>query len=268
MTRLRLFLGEGAKATATFRGALQADIDLNVRQGTQAAETGAELGASAHRWILAVLVLRRSASRVAIGWTIIRGISSPISAMAAAMHRLAGGDTAVEIVGAGRGDEIGAMAKAVEVFRQNAVERAPAASRTETAGTAGKHMEKQVHRPDQHGREEDRSGNDRRAGRELGSPQRDHGGDQSRGDASVRRPDRDAAKSAAAAAAQSLANAQTVASAAEVQLTAPRSMKSAARSISPTRCGPRGRRPWRRDPREELEALNEQYWAHRRRRRH
>jgi methyl-accepting chemotaxis protein len=52
------------------------------------------------------------------------GIARPVRAMTGAMQRLADGDTAVEIRGRGRRDEIGAMAATVEVFRQNAIERA------------------------------------------------------------------------------------------------------------------------------------------------
>jgi methyl-accepting chemotaxis protein len=117
-----VYTGDAAKAMGEFRTALQADIDLNVRQGTQAADTGAAIGASAHRWILAALGLAALLC-TGVGWTIVRGVSGPIGAMTAAMGRLAEGDTAIEIVGAGRGDEIGAMAKAVAVFKQNAVER-------------------------------------------------------------------------------------------------------------------------------------------------
>ncbi|MBT3906309.1 MAG: HAMP domain-containing protein, partial [Rhodospirillaceae bacterium] len=39
------------------------------------------------------------------------------------MSVLASGDTTVEIEGAERGDEIGSMAQAVQVFKDNAVER-------------------------------------------------------------------------------------------------------------------------------------------------
>jgi len=48
-------------------------------------------------------------------------ITRPIQRMTAAMKVLAGGDTAVVIPGAGRQDEIGAMAEAVGVFRDNLV---------------------------------------------------------------------------------------------------------------------------------------------------
>ncbi|MCJ2014530.1 methyl-accepting chemotaxis protein [Methylobacterium sp. J-076] len=48
-------------------------------------------------------------------------ISLPIARMTTAMRVLAAGDTGITVPGAGRGDEIGAMASAVEVFRDNLV---------------------------------------------------------------------------------------------------------------------------------------------------
>ncbi len=51
-----------------------------------------------------------------------RSIVTPIARMTGAMRRLAEGDVAVEIPGLGRRDEIGAMAKALEVFKRNAGE--------------------------------------------------------------------------------------------------------------------------------------------------
>ena len=59
-----------------------------------------------------------------IAWLVGRGIIRPVSGMTAAMSRLAAGETAVEIPSRDATDEIGAMAKAVEVFKQNAAERA------------------------------------------------------------------------------------------------------------------------------------------------
>jgi methyl-accepting chemotaxis protein len=50
-----------------------------------------------------------------------RRIATPMTAMTASMRRLADGDTAVAIIGTGRGDEIGAMAQAVQVFKDNAI---------------------------------------------------------------------------------------------------------------------------------------------------
>jgi methyl-accepting chemotaxis protein len=62
-----------------------------------------------------------------------RGLTRPIGALTLAMRRLADGDTSQAAPGTTRGDEIGEMARAVDVFRDNAIERhrLEAAARTE-----------------------------------------------------------------------------------------------------------------------------------------
>ena len=52
-----------------------------------------------------------------------RSVTGPLQRMTVAMNDLAGGNLAVEVPGVGRGDEIGEMAKAVEIFKSNAVAR-------------------------------------------------------------------------------------------------------------------------------------------------
>nr|WP_280987612.1 methyl-accepting chemotaxis protein [Jiella endophytica] len=54
---------------------------------------------------------------------IARSISTPINRMTAAMRRLASGDKSVEVPAVGRKDEIGEMAGAVQVFKEQAIER-------------------------------------------------------------------------------------------------------------------------------------------------
>jgi methyl-accepting chemotaxis protein len=56
------------------------------------------------------------------GLLLSRPIVRPIRRMTAAMEQLASGDVGVAVEGAGRADEIGAMAAAVEVFRQDRIE--------------------------------------------------------------------------------------------------------------------------------------------------
>ena len=53
--------------------------------------------------------------------TVIRRVVRPIRSMADAMRALAAGDKAIGVPGVERADEIGAMAQAVEVFRENAL---------------------------------------------------------------------------------------------------------------------------------------------------
>jgi len=63
-----------------------------------------------------------------------RLVVNPVTRMTAAMDRLAAGDVTAEIPGEERRDEIGRMAAAVAVFRDNAIERA----RLETAAEEGR----------------------------------------------------------------------------------------------------------------------------------
>jgi methyl-accepting chemotaxis protein len=51
-----------------------------------------------------------------------RSIVNPINAMTMAMRKIAQGDTATSIPALGRGDEVGAMAQSVKVFRDNMIE--------------------------------------------------------------------------------------------------------------------------------------------------
>lgn len=59
---------------------------------------------------------------IAVNWITAGQISRPILGMVSAMQRLAGGDRAIEVPGLGRGDEVGRMAEAVQVFKDNALE--------------------------------------------------------------------------------------------------------------------------------------------------
>ncbi|MEJ8473891.1 methyl-accepting chemotaxis protein [Roseibium algae] len=54
-------------------------------------------------------------------WFIARGISKPVMGITSVMNTLANNDLTVEVVGAERKDEVGQMAKAVQVFKDNAI---------------------------------------------------------------------------------------------------------------------------------------------------
>jgi methyl-accepting chemotaxis protein len=57
-----------------------------------------------------------------LAWLIGSGVAGPVVRMTGAMDKLAGGDTKAEIPAQGRTDEIGRMAKAVQVFKDNMIE--------------------------------------------------------------------------------------------------------------------------------------------------
>jgi len=103
-----------------FRAAVDADMTLNTDEGKRAAASSQAIYASALQLIGVALVL---AAAVAAGGAIvlIRGVSKPVLDMAGAMGRLAEGDLAIEVRGDTRGDEIGRLAKAMAVFKRNAL---------------------------------------------------------------------------------------------------------------------------------------------------
>lgn len=103
------------------RDAIEADLELNTKGGDAAAQQGADIYNSARFWILGASLLAVILS-ISVAFLIISGVSKPITAMTEAMKRLAGHDLKTAIVGVGRKDEIGAMAGAVQVFKDNMIE--------------------------------------------------------------------------------------------------------------------------------------------------
>ena len=139
-----ILFGGAAEALAPLRNAIMADRSFQATSGQQVAHEAEALGKSTHAWIIGLIGLSL-ATCVLMAVALIRGISSPIIGMTAAMQRLAGHDLSVEIPGAGRGDEIGGMSAAVRVFKESmaATETLTAESRaaTEAREVRATHLE-------------------------------------------------------------------------------------------------------------------------------
>ena len=73
--------------------------------------------------------------------SIARAILRPLAGMTGAMTRLAAGDNTVDIPASGDTDEIGDMARAVEVFKQNAIEAVRLAAEQDTKGVEHRRAE-------------------------------------------------------------------------------------------------------------------------------
>ncbi|NNU68119.1 HAMP domain-containing protein [Rhizobium sp. WYCCWR 11152] len=96
---------------------------------------GDALSASVNERIVFCLVLIGIAVLAAVGFSVVVaqiGIAGPMMQLRQRMTRLAEGDTTSDVSGLDRGDEVGQMAKAVSVFRDNAIERARIEARAET----------------------------------------------------------------------------------------------------------------------------------------
>ena len=73
------------------------------------------------KWLMAIIGLIGAAAIAGAGYLLARSISRPVIEMTDAMGVLAGGDKTVEIPARDRADEIGAMAGAVQVFKDNMI---------------------------------------------------------------------------------------------------------------------------------------------------
>jgi len=72
-------------------------------------------------WLLGLAILGIGIISGSIAWMIGRSIAKPLNQLGASMQALADGKLDGEIPGLGRGDEVGAMAATVQIFKDNAV---------------------------------------------------------------------------------------------------------------------------------------------------
>ncbi|WP_392709897.1 methyl-accepting chemotaxis protein [Rhizobium ruizarguesonis] len=95
---------------------------------------GDALSASVNERIVFCFVLIGIAVLAAVGFSVVvaqKGIAGPMTQLRQRMTRLAEGDATSDVSGLDRGDEVGQMAKAVSVFRDNAIERGRIEARAE-----------------------------------------------------------------------------------------------------------------------------------------
>ena len=79
--------------------------------------------AGARENLLTVALLSSGIGAIAIGILVVLLITKPMSRSIQTMSRLAANDLEVDVPGESRGDEIGEMARAIQVFKDNAIEQ-------------------------------------------------------------------------------------------------------------------------------------------------
>jgi methyl-accepting chemotaxis protein len=100
---------------------LTKDLEFNASEGKKAANAGEAAYQSAKFWIIGALVLAAVLS-ILSGYFIVSGVARPIVKTTETMRSLAKHDLKAVIEGGERKDEIGDMAKAVQVFKDNMIE--------------------------------------------------------------------------------------------------------------------------------------------------
>jgi len=97
-------------------------VDDLVAFARTAASNVSEEARSGIRLAVVLVTLGLALSLAGAMWVCIRGLSRPIANLKAAMERLAAADLQVNVPEVSRRDEIGQMARAVEVFKTNGIE--------------------------------------------------------------------------------------------------------------------------------------------------
>jgi methyl-accepting chemotaxis protein len=99
------------------------EIHKTVEKAEQDSNAAAAASRDETAWRIQIALVCVALGVGVLAFFIGRGVSRPIAAMTRAMRELASGKLDLTVPGAGRDDEIGEMAGAVEVFKQNAIER-------------------------------------------------------------------------------------------------------------------------------------------------
>jgi methyl-accepting chemotaxis protein len=110
-------------------------VKLGGAMGGAARDAAQRISAGALRDLIlngGVLLLGMTMTACAF-WIVLRRVLAPLAGLERTMRRLADGDHAVEVAGAARTDEVGLMARAVQVFKDNAAAVARLAAEREEA---------------------------------------------------------------------------------------------------------------------------------------
>ena len=105
-------------------------IEVNVRMNDElvalSRSISEELASSTNHIIVTTLIISLLGLTGAVGvglWVARKGIAQPVQLLGGVMQRFADDDLHADVPGLERGDELGAMARTVQVFKQNALER-------------------------------------------------------------------------------------------------------------------------------------------------
>ncbi len=118
-----LFKGDSRDAYNNAMLALDRLVKLANQNAGESVDTGKMAFALAWYVILGCVAVTVLLAILIGGYIAVIAISRPIGALTKVMGLLTHGDLAADVPGLGRGDELGAMAQAVQVFKDNAIEK-------------------------------------------------------------------------------------------------------------------------------------------------
>ena len=113
---------EGRTVRTNLARLIQDVTSYNERTLAQERSNGARLAADATWMLYAVSAAGLALALCLLGFIVLRLVVRPLTGMAAAMQSIAGGNLGTEVTGTGRSDEIGTLARALQVFKDNGLE--------------------------------------------------------------------------------------------------------------------------------------------------
>ena len=122
-------------------GALGKDFDLNVAGARRDNDEAKRLYATGRISLLSLVGACLVTATLA-GWALLGSIATPLRAMTRAMGQLADGELTIVVNGTERRDEVGGLARALEVFKSNSVEMKRLEAEQETIKQAAEHERK------------------------------------------------------------------------------------------------------------------------------
>ncbi len=118
----KLSTGEGQALRDKAMQALDQRIEANLQALNQEKAESAEVASSTSTHLMTASVVGLALAIGLLGAIMVYGVARPLNGVAGAMGRLADGDLSVAVTGTERRDEVGALARSLQVFKDNAVE--------------------------------------------------------------------------------------------------------------------------------------------------
>ncbi|RDI49508.1 HAMP domain-containing protein, partial [Microvirga subterranea] len=133
---MKISNGEARDVRMKVMGLLNEQVD----QSTKALELSTKEAKDLAEWtsltLIVSAVIGLAAAVMLIGAIVVYGIVRPLSGITEAMARLADGDLTVQVTGSERKDEVGRLARSLQVFKDNAVEARRLAAEQEAENDA------------------------------------------------------------------------------------------------------------------------------------
>ncbi|WP_114943482.1 methyl-accepting chemotaxis protein [Microvirga calopogonii] len=119
---LQISNGEGRNLRMKVRDLLTERIAVNQKAVDRAADDAEALASSTSTTLIVSSVIGLSIAIALLGSIVVIAITRPLNRVTGSMNQLANGDLSVDVTGTERKDEVGALARSLQVFKDNAVE--------------------------------------------------------------------------------------------------------------------------------------------------